>query len=78
MIDFTNPDALMNRGERIPVDMMAKFEAVREAAMAVYTMAGKPFDADAEQQLEARVLNGQTVEEIITHTLEDRKARFEA
>jgi hypothetical protein len=78
MIDFTNPDALTNHGERIPVDTQEKLDAVREAATAVYTMAGVPWDDDAEQQLEARVLNGQTVEEIITHTLEDRKARFEA
>ena len=78
MIDFSNPDVLMHRGERIPVDTQEKFDAVEEAATAVYTMAGVPWDADAEQQLEARVLNGQTVEEIITHTLEDRKARFEA
>jgi len=78
MIDFTNPDALTNQGERIPVDTQEKMDTVREAATAVYTMAGVPWDADAEQQLEARVLNGQSVEEILTHTLEDRQARFPA
>ena len=77
MIDFTDPAQMMHRGETIPINVRDKFDATRDAAMAVYEAAHRPWDDDAEQQLERRVLNGKTTAEIIALTLEDRKARFD-
>lgn len=82
MIDFDDPGQMMHGGQRIPIDTAEAFEAIRKASMAIYTTAnrlhpGRPWDDDAEQQLERRVLNGMTVEAIISATLDDRKARFD-
>jgi hypothetical protein len=77
VIDFNDPGQMMHRLTRIPIDTAEAFAAVRDACAAIYAAADVPFDADAEQQLERRVLNGMTVEAIIAETLTDRKARFE-
>ncbi len=77
MIDFTNPDVLMHGGETIPINTAEKYETVRGAAGAVYAASGRLWDADAEQQLERRVLNGFDAERVIAETLKDRRARFD-
>lgn len=77
MIDWNDPNALMHRGETIPINVREKFDATRDAAMAVYAASGREWDADAEQQLERRVLNGMDTALIVTLTLADRKARFD-
>ena len=77
MIDFSDPAQMMHGGQTIPINMRDKFDATREAAMAVYAASGREWDADAEQQLERRVLNGFDTQLIVTLTLADRKARFD-
>lgn len=77
MIDFTNPADVMNQGQRIPIDTPEAFEATRQAAKAIYAASGRAWDADADAQFEHRVRGGQTPEQVTTHTLEDRKARFD-
>jgi hypothetical protein len=76
MIDFNDPNELMNHGETIPINTPEKYQATREACIAIYTASIQIFDADADQQLERRVRSGQTTEQIIAHTLQDRRARF--
>jgi len=75
-INFDDAGQMMNGGKRIPVDTQEAFAATREACVAVYAASGRPFDADADQQLERRVLGGMTTNQIVQVTLQDRKARF--
>lgn len=77
MIDFTDPAQVTNGGKRIPIDTQEKYEAALQASIAVYFASGRPFDIDAEQQLERRVRSGRTINEIVQLTLQDRKARFD-
>ena len=76
MIDFTSPEQLTNGGKRIPIDTEERFAATRAAAQSIYAASGHPWDGDAEQQLERRVLNGMDTAAIVAKTLEDRRARF--
>jgi hypothetical protein len=75
-INFDDIGQMMHQGQRIPIDTPETFEAVHAAANGVYTAAGVPWDADAQQQLESRVLGGMNAEQIIAETLKDRNARF--
>lgn len=77
MIDFADPAQMMHGHKRIPIDTPDLFVATRAAAEAIYAASGRTFDVDAEQQLERRVLNGMTTEQIVSETLRDRKARFD-
>jgi hypothetical protein len=77
MIDFTDPAQMTHHDKPIPINVLDKFEATREAARAVYAASGREWDADADQQLERRVLSGMTTEQIVAETLQDRKARFD-
>lgn len=77
MIDPNDPAQMMHGGVRIPIDTAEAIAATRDAAMAIYEASGRLWDNDAQEQLERRILNGQTTAQVITHTLEDRKARFD-
>lgn len=78
MIDFTDPDQVMNQGQRIPIDTVEAYTAARQAAHAIFDAPPKrEWDDDAAQQFDQRVRSGQSVQQIIAHTLEDRKARFD-
>ena len=75
MIDWTNEGQMMNMGQRIPIDTPEKFEQARKACVAAYDAYGMTFDADAEGDLEHRVLGGQDLETLTANAKKDARER---
>lgn len=84
-IDFTNPNALLNNGKRIPIATPAQFHTVKaEVRRRFETRVGEGplnhetahFSNDDADQLASRVLGGLTAEQIYEETEKELHRRF--
>ena len=75
-IDFSDPAQVTHQGKHIPIDTQEKYDSGLTMMKSFHEHYACPFDADAEQQYEQRVRNGEDIIEIQRHFVEDMKARY--
>lgn len=75
-INFDDPAQTTHQLKPIPVNTQTKFDSVRALAIEAYEENDGPkWDADMDQQLEARVKGGLEIDEILRQTRKDRKRK---
>lgn len=77
-IDYTDPAQTTHNGEPIPIDTPVKFATGEAILERLYTFYGVPWTPESAERYEARVRNGQTLQEIIVNTYDEYLERSAA
>ena len=71
MINFQDPNQTTHDGKTIPINTREKYVKGQLILKALYNIVGVPWTQESENNYEARVLNGQTMGEIIHNTYDE-------